>query len=308
MSEQKVTVVLPVRNAGPFAQIQVDAFLRQEPRPHVIVIDSESNDGTPDVYRAGGCEVVPIRHIDFDHGATRNFAMTLCDADIIVWMTHDCILHRPDSIAKLVAAFDDPKVGVAYGRQLPRRQAGPIERHARLFNYPDRSATRSWPAARSLGIKAAFNSNTFSATRRVTLDQVNGWPERCLIGEDQMLAAKALLAGWSVAYVADALVEHSHGYTVKKEFQRYFEMGVCYSQASDLFSEFPSAAGEGKWYVLSEVRYLMKEAPWRLPEAALRTATKLLAYNLGKHEASLPARWKQRMTMYPLYFTERASQ
>ncbi len=89
-----VTVILPVRNAGRFAQIQVDAFKRQSPTPHVMVIDSGSNDGSPDVYRAGGCEVIPIAHKEFDHGATRNYAMTLTDANLFVFMTHDCILLK----------------------------------------------------------------------------------------------------------------------------------------------------------------------------------------------------------------------
>ena len=100
-----VTVILPVRNAGRFAQIQVDAFKRQSPTPHVMVIDSGSTDGSPDVYRAGGCEVIPIAHKDFDHGATRNYAMTLTDANLFVFMTHDCILLNPDSIARLCAVF-----------------------------------------------------------------------------------------------------------------------------------------------------------------------------------------------------------
>jgi rhamnosyltransferase len=136
------------------------------------------------------------------------------------------------------------------------------------------------------------------------LDQVKGWPERCLIGEDQMLAAKALLGGWTVAYVADALVEHSHGYTLKQEFQRYFEMGVCYSQARELFETFPSAAGEGRRYVQSELFYLLRHTPYKLPEAWLRTGLKLAGYNLGLRERALPVQLKQKFTMYPLYFAK----
>jgi rhamnosyltransferase len=303
-----VTVILPVRNAGRFAQIQVDAFKRQSPTPHVMVIDSGSNDGSPDVYRAGGCEVIPIAHKEFDHGATRNYAMTLTDANLFVFMTHDCILLNPDSIARLCAVFDDPAIGIAYGRQLPRRQAKAIERHARYFNYPATSMIRTWPAARELGIRAAFNSNTFSAGRRETFDRIGGYPHRCLIGEDQVVAARALLAGYAVAYVSDALVEHSHGYTFKQEFQRLFENGYNHGQFKDLFAAFQSASSEGKRYVLSELRYLLRHAPWRLPEAALRTALKLTAYHLGRHETMLSTKVKRKLTMYPLFFDKRAEE
>jgi glycosyltransferase involved in cell wall biosynthesis len=159
-NKSRVAVILPVRNAGDFAKRQVYAFKGQIPVPHVMVIDSKSTDGSPDIYRAGGCEVIPIAHKDFDHGATRNFPMTLCDADIIIFMTHNSILQRPDSIFRLCAPFADPAVGVVYGRQPARPQAREIERHARYFNYPAISSVRTWPSARRLGIRAAFNSNT----------------------------------------------------------------------------------------------------------------------------------------------------
>jgi rhamnosyltransferase len=306
-NQSRVAVILPVRNAGDFAKRQVDAFNGQIPVPHVMVIDSESTDGSPDIYRAGGFEVIPIAHKDFDHGATRNFAMTLCDADIIVFMTHDSILQRPDSIIRLCAPFADPAVGVVYGRQLPRPQARAIERHARYFNYPAISSVRTWPSARRLGIRAAFNSNTFCACRRVTLDQIGGFPHRCLIGEDQIVAAHALLAGWSVVYASDAIVEHSHGYTMAQEFQRYFENGVNHGQYKTLFDSFMSPSGEGRRYVLSELRYLLRHAPHRIPEAGLRTVLKLTAYHLGRHESLLPVTMKRKFTMYPLFFDQQPS-
>jgi rhamnosyltransferase len=68
-----------------------------------------------------------------------------------------------------------------------------------------------------------------------------------------------------------------------------------------LFAAFQSASSEGKRYVLSELRYLLRRAPLRLPEAALRTALKLIAYNLGLPETMLSNNVKRKLTMHPLF-------
>jgi rhamnosyltransferase len=41
--------------------------------------------------------------------------------------------------------------------------------------------------------------------------------------------AKAILAGYKVAYVSEAVVSHSHNYTPIDEFKRYFDIGVFHT-------------------------------------------------------------------------------
>ncbi|HBP78238.1 MAG TPA: rhamnosyltransferase, partial [Halomonas sp.] len=54
--------------------------------------------------------------------------------------------------------------------------------------------------------------------------------------------------------------------------------------------------------VLSEIRYLWRHAPWRLPEAAIRTLLKYAGYRLGKAEARLPLALKRRLSMHRGYW------
>jgi len=49
-------------------------------------------------------------------------AEMLPDAEILVYMTQDAVLVEPSALAKLVAAFADPRVGAVCGRQLPRHE------------------------------------------------------------------------------------------------------------------------------------------------------------------------------------------
>jgi len=204
----------------------------------------------------------------FNHGGTRNFGVDLAtDAEIIVFLTQDAILHDPQSLNRLVEPFVDPAVGITYGRQLPRRSAGAIEQHARLFNYPKVSSVCSLADAPRLGIKVAFNSNAFAAYRCEALASVGGFPPHVIMGEDVVVAGRALLLGWKIAYASDAVVVHSHGYSPAKEFHRYFDIGAFHASHPFLREEFGLASGEGGRFVRSELKFLASQAPLRIPEA-----------------------------------------
>ena len=47
-------------------------------------------------------------------------------------------------------------------------------------------------------------------------------------------------AGFSVAYVADAKVIHSHSYTCKQQFVRSFDLGVSQRQYHEIFDNISS--------------------------------------------------------------------
>lgn len=48
-------------------------------------------------------------------------------------------------------------------------------------------------------------------------------------------AAKAVEAGYSIAYAADAEVVHSHNYTNGQQFHRNFDLGVSQAEHPEVF-------------------------------------------------------------------------
>ena len=172
----KVGLIVPTLNAGTLWEAWLQAFDRQTRKPDfLVVIDSSSSDRTVELARSYGFHVHIIPKAEFNHGGTRQFGIgMMAQAEIIVMVTQDALLARPDSIENLLAAFADERIGAAYGRQLPHRDAGPIGAHARLFNYPAESQVRSLDDRASLGIKTAFLSNSFSAYRRSALVEAGG--------------------------------------------------------------------------------------------------------------------------------------
>jgi rhamnosyltransferase len=255
----------------------------------VLIIDSSSPDRTRELAAASGFQVVCIAQKDFGHGSTRQAAVShFPEAELLLYMTQDAVIAHPDSMQRLCSAFEDPQVGAAYGRQLPRAKAGAIERHARLFNYPSVSTVRSFESRHSVGFRAAFLSNSFAIYRRHALEEVGGFPLDVIFGEDSFVAAKLLMAGWKVAYKADATAVHSHGLSVRQEFVRYFDIGVHHDREIWLLEAFGTAGGEGKKFVVSELRYLLRNKKRAIPLALVRTAGKLLAYRLGRQWRRLP--------------------
>ena len=161
-------LIVPVKNGGPRWHRVVASIQEQTLRPQrVVVIDSGSTDGSDAVAKTAGFELYAIAPTCFDHGGTRQMAVEMVpECEIVIFLTQDAVLEGPDTLEQLVSALRTyPQAGVAYGRQLPRAEADPIERHARLFNYPERAAEKSLKDIQRLGIKTAFTSNSFAASR-----------------------------------------------------------------------------------------------------------------------------------------------
>jgi rhamnosyltransferase len=303
----RVSVVIPTLNAGPYLSALLPALAMQGLDPaQFLIVDSESNDDSPAAFRAFGATVVGIERRTFNHGGTRQRAVEMRpDAEIVVMLTQDAIPQTHDAILRLVAAFADPGVGMAYGRQMPRTVARGIERHARLTNYPPQSETRGLDDRVRAGVKTVFCSDSFAAYRTAALAAVGGFPQDAFFAEDQLVAGRMLIEGWRIAYRGDAEVIHSHGYTIVEEFRRYFDVGVFHGRNRWLIDTFGSAEGEGMRFIRSELAYLAQHDPMQLPSAFIRTFAKYTGYSMGAREAKLSNRWKQRLSMQPFYWRQR---
>jgi rhamnosyltransferase len=297
-------VVVPTLNAADGWSQLASVLLESVAADRVLILDSSSTDETATLAKAAGFRVHAIARSEFNHGETRQLAAELLpDAEILVFLTQDIELTESDAIRRLLEAFSEPSVAAAYGRQLPRRGATPVEAHARFYNYPAESGVRSLASRKQLGFKAIFISNSFAAYRRVTLMAVGGFPHDVIFGEDTITAARLLLAGWKIAYVAEAKVYHSHSYTWKQEFRRCFDIGVLHCRESWMLDEFGGAGGEGGRFVRSELRYLWPRYWWLLPSALIHTVAKLLGYRLGRVENLFSAGLKRRLSMNRFFWS-----
>lgn len=305
---QKVRIVIPTYNAAPFwAELSRSISLQNIPSHQVLVVDSSSTDGTRSLAKASGYRVMCIPKEEFGHGTTRQLACEyLPEAELLVFMTQDAVLESANALMLLCQALNDPAVGAAYGRQAPRLGASPIERHARLFNYPKGNSVKTFECRHTLGIKAAFCSNSFAVYRRSALQAVGGFPKDVILAEDSVVAARMLMAGWRVAYCADAVAIHSHPLSMRQEFSRYFDTGVHHSREAWLQQVFGKAANEGKLFLRSELGYLGRRAPHLVPVAVLRTLNKFAGYHLGLLQKSMPRWLLLKLSAHPGFWAGQA--
>lgn len=299
-----VNLYIPTLNGGArFAEL-LEALARQTLAPDArVVVDSGSTDGTQQHALGAGFECLAIPKATFDHGGTRQLAIDAHpDADVYVFLTQDAVPADAEALASLVRAFRDPRIGMAYGRQLPHHGATHPESHARLFNYPPQTQVRGVDDAARYGIKTISCSNSFAAYRREALEQVGGFPVGTIMGEDVIVAGKMLLNGWKMAYVGDARVHHSHDYTLREEFERYFDIGVFHSDNPWIFESFGRADGEGFRYAKSELAYVGRRNVLLLPLVLGSFAAKWIGYKLGLRYRMLSLRLRRAFSMYKGYW------
>lgn len=305
MEKLNFSLCIPIYNAGSKWQDWITAYKAQSLQAdQVIVIDSSSTDQTAVLAEQAGFLVHTIEKCDFNHGGTRNQAVRFCEkkTEIVVFLTQDAILASPTALAELLKPFHDKQIAAVCGRQLPHLDANLLATHARLFNYPAESQIKSKADISSLGIKTAFMSNSFSAYRKSVFDELGGFPENTILAEDMHLAARMILAGYKVAYSAEATVYHSHNYSLIEEFKRYFDIGVFQQKEAWIQDKFGKVGGEGKRFVLSELKFLWKKQPLIIPKAIFSTLFKFLGFKFGINWHKLPYFLCKKMSMHKGYW------
>ncbi|QPF26020.1 hypothetical protein SB6424_05131 [Klebsiella pasteurii] len=297
-------IAIPTYNGGNIWKAAVENIQKYAPENLLVhIIDSSSLDETASIARDAGFDVITISGEDFNHGGTRNLAVEkFSDVyDIVIFLTQDAI-PQPGFIEKIIEVFKDDKIACAYGRQLPHDDANPIAIHARYFNYPDISYSYGYESIKEMGLKTVFMSNSFSAYRLSTFREVGGFPCDTILCEDMYYTAKVVQTNHKVAYVSDAIVKHSHNYTPLEEFKRYFDIGVFHTNEQWIRNTFGGAGGEGKKFIISELKFLLKNGPLWIPVAFINNSMKILGYKLGQNYKYLPNAIVKKCSMHKRYW------
>lgn len=236
---------------------------------------------------------IVVKHIskkEFDHGRTRNRGVRYSDADYFIMMTQDAIPADEYVVEKLLEPIRNGRAAVAYARQLAGEESGPAEKFIRNYNYPEQSRIKTKDDLATLGIKTFFCSNVCAAYNRQIFDELGGFVKHTIFNEDMIYAAKAIEAGYGIAYAADAQVCHSHNYTNREQLHRNFDLGVSQADHPEVFAKYPSEA-EGMRLVKRTIAYLREQNLKRqIPHVIFQSGFKYVGYLLGKNYRKIPKR------------------
>ena len=276
----KVMICIPIyKPQSSFTDEIVPLLQRQTICLNLLVINSSQEE-----IKIKTCEMIHIDQHTFNHANTRNIALNY-EADFYLFMTQDAMPCDERLVEKLLKAFDDPDVMVAYARQIPYVDADAIERFARGTNYPSVSKIKSKKDLAELSIKTFFCSDSCAMYRASYFKHVGGFKKDINTSEDMEFAARAIMDDRKVAYVAEAKVYHSHTFTCKDIWKRYQAIGKFFREnkwIQDAASQYVKVESTGIQQALAELKYLWAHSPRDIPRSVVCSLVKYAAIKLLK--------------------------
>ncbi len=233
-------VVIPTLDGGErFAKCMRSLATQRASIAGVVVVDSQSRDGTADLAREHGARVEVIERTNFDHGATRTLgARLLPQVDTIVFLVQDAVPLGENCLAALAEPLDEPGVAAVTARQVAPEDASGLT-HATVSSSPFASSEprRTGPFERE--VLSAWTPNDWRAAvllddvacavRADVFEAVGGYPATPH-GEDVLLAYDLLWAGWSIAHAPEAPVSHGHEYDATSVYSRYRDDAIFFRE------------------------------------------------------------------------------
>lgn len=275
--------------------------------PRVLVVNSSSNDGTVEHARALGAETWIVPREEFNHGLTREQARRRLGTDVVVMLTPDAYPADERFLEKLVQPIVNGRAAVAYGRQVADLDADLVATYGREFNYPRMSQTRGledWPA---FGSYTHFCSNACAAWSSAALDRIGGFVPT-LVSEETIAVVKLLQQGLRIAYVANAVVLHSHPTSLVESFRRQFDIGWTRQIFKPLLLARERDEVRGRAYLHGLVQRTARDHPRLLPWVIADSAAKLLGYRLGRLGPWLPRAVCRRLSGQDYFWSSNVRQ
>lgn len=300
-----VAVIIPVhRGEATLPRLLMSIRAQKPPCDELWIVETDPTPTIATIARSACARYVEIDRGSFDHAGTRTTIARRASGDVLVFLTQDVILRDETTLPKLVdSLWRAERVGAAYGRQIPDENADPVAAVKRLFNYPDHSHTKRAADRDRLGLRTPFISNAFAAYRRPALEEVGFFGSRGLICEDVRAGAGLLDAGWSIHYEADAVVHHTHHFSLGQELGRYFDIGVAHQQERWILDRFGGTDREGFRYLGMGVRHLKNMGhAHSVPGFVLRSALGRVAYFVGRRHRRLPRSLCRRLSSFPTWW------
>jgi rhamnosyltransferase len=286
---KKCSVVIPTKNGGKLFLRLLKGLQQQSiwDQTELIVIDSGSKDGTLQAARNVGAKVIEIPPKSFNHGATRDYGISLANCDVVVLIVQDAIPNNPNLLESIVANFKDLEIAGVYVRQNPQPDADLLTKR-NLNNWLTGRAEREIRKMKSLDwyeglapIEKYFFCNFDnvcsaihkSAWQTYKFGEIN-------FGEDIDWAERVLKGGLKIIYEPAVAVIHSHDRPVSYEYKRTY---VCHRK---LYRQFglhlvPTIRGAVRSWIFStrqDINYVRNEDAPIVAKLALLTRIPLLNF------------------------------
>lgn len=241
-----IDVICPLYNAEKYIENQYNQIKNQSFYNNIKNINyiiTESRDETLSIVEKLQKEDNKIKYNvikkqEFSHSLSREKVAKNSTADILVFITQDVKIEKADWIEKLTTPIMNNEVEATYSRQLCNNNT--IEKYTRECNYPSQSVIKT-----------------------EIFKKLNGYDRKDFpTNEDMYIAYKLITNGYKIRYCADSEVIHSHKFTLKQQYKRYYDTGKFFKQ-NEYLNEYKVNKSGGKLavYVLKRA---LQEKNWKV--------------------------------------------
>jgi glycosyltransferase involved in cell wall biosynthesis len=289
-----------VHNIGPcldavYSQKDVGTF-------EVVIVDSSSTDATLEIARRYPVRIEQIPAEAFHHARTRNFAASLAQGEILVYLAADALPAREDWLHSLISNFSDPGVAGVYGRHLPKMDSTLERQDALDAVYGEKRMVKDPSGGAELGYRY-YHFSTVNAAIRRSVWQAMPFPEDIKVFEDLAIAKRMLDRGWKIVYEPRAAVYHSHNHSTIGLLKRYFDGGVILRRLGIWNQRTRSSMLHDIWRLLQKkLRRFDGNGTSRKVGASIRQdLAKSAGLILGLNERYLPLALKRHLSAFRLF-------
>lgn len=256
-SQLSVTVVIPAWNEEAFIARTIESVLAQDYPCRLIIVNDRSTDRTSEIAEKYTVDYPGVCLLNVTEKAgsksqALNRALPYIDTDIFVCVDADTELE-PDSLGKLMRAFNNPNVQVASGFVIAKNSRN-FWQGARAGEYiVGQSITKG--AQENINAVLVASGCFFAIRSKLLLE--HGFDNRTM-AEDMDLTWIAIEAGYDVAFVQDArcyVTDPDSWQLYQKQIYRWYAgMFQCIKQRNgNLFSKNPKLGIAVYFYLLSSV-------------------------------------------------------
>ena len=215
-----ISVLMRSHNDIKYIKSTVEALLAQTTDMpfEIISCDDHSTDGTAE-YLAS---IPQLRRISppegkYVPGKTLNYMVSQADGEIIVFNNGDAIPQHKEYLQNLVAPLKNADTDCVFGNQIARKDAFAVVKKDYERAFGDGEISKNWNKFFSL-VSSGFRKSDLLA--KPFNDQIQYSEDSEWVNHHDA----------NITYVSNAVVEHSHNYTLKEVKKRFFNEGIADTQ------------------------------------------------------------------------------
>ena len=260
-----VSILIRSRNDAEFIGDTLRAvFAQKSDIPfEVISCDDGSDDATPGIISSfSSVRSIPRPEGEYLPGRRLNYMVKQSKGDIIVFNNADAVPKSERWLANLISPLLEGRADAVYGNQLARANADYLVRKDNLRAFGDGRTAAKWNFFFSLATSAVWREDLLA----------HPFNESIRFSEDVEWAHRRPLR---IVYAPDAVVEHSHNYTLRALKRRFYGEGYADAEIFGTVHPLWRELASGCMEVLRDIAFLLSH-PAGLVELPLSPARRFV--------------------------------